>query len=253
MPSSSTGSTRIRPARRSSRPQTSRLGTYLVAGLGATTGVAATSDAAIIQIDIGPSGFNIGGVNGGVAAGTTQVFDNFPFAGQGAIGIANAFGNVNAFYNGLFGAEGSTEGAVLWFANGGMLSPPYNLASPVNFAKDAPIGGTTPFGIEGIPLVTLFQATFSSLGTVTSPDFGPDSYMGFKTASGNYGWLEVTWTSAANEFQILSGAYESVPGTTILAGQLAPVPEPSTLAMGGVAALVCGGAALRRWRQQRRT
>lgn len=246
---SSTRSARSRAARRPSRPKASRLGTYLAAGLGATTGVAATSDAAIIQIDIGPSGFNIGGVNGGVAAGTYQFFDNFPFAGQGLIGIANA-ATAGGTYTGLFGGEGATEGAVLWLANGGNTVEPFNLASPTNFAKDAPIDGNTPFGVDGSPWHTLFKVSVDTTSAV-SPDFGPNSYMGFRTASGNYGWLEVTWTSATNEFQILSGAYESVPGATILAGQIAPVPEPSTLAMGGVAALVCGGAALRRWRKQR--
>lgn len=250
MRSTSTGSTRSRAAGRSSRPRTNRLGTYLAAGLGATTGVAATSDAAIVQIDIGPSGFNIGGVNGGLAAGTYGAFDNFPVAGQGAIEIVNAFVTPNGSYTGLIGAAGSAEGA-LWLANGGNSTEPFNFASPTNFAKDAPIGGSTPFGVEASPFHTLFRMSFGAFSGV-SPDFGPNSYMGFKTASGNYGWLEVTWTQATNEFQILSGAYESVPGATILAGQIAPVPEPSTLAMGGVAALVCGGTALRRWRKQRR-
>ena len=68
--------------------------------------------------------------------------------------------------------------------------------------------------------------------------------MGFKTAQGNYGWLEVTWNAKASEFEILSGAYESTPGVSILAGA---VPEPSS----SLLALVAGGAALTRRRRQR--
>jgi hypothetical protein len=74
--------------------------------------------------------------------------------------------------------------------------------------------------------------------------------MGFRTATGNYGWLEVTWNSTSNEFQILSGAYEDQVGVAILAGDTgtAAVPEPSTFAMG---ALLSGGVAFVAWRKRR--
>jgi hypothetical protein len=58
--------------------------------------------------------------------------------------------------------------------------------------------------------------------------------MGFKTAQGNYGWLEVTWAGATDTFQIYSGAYESVAGVAILAGDTgggtSAVPEPGQVA-----------------------
>ena len=58
--------------------------------------------------------------------------------------------------------------------------------------------------------------------------------MGFKTAQGNYGWLEVTWAGATDTFQIYSGAYESVANVAILAGDTgggtSAVPEPGQVA-----------------------
>ena len=57
-----------------------RLSSYLAAGFGAATGILATApaEAAVVSIDIGPSGFNIDGVNGGIGYGSTTVAD-FPF------------------------------------------------------------------------------------------------------------------------------------------------------------------------------
>ena len=75
--------------------------------------------------------------------------------------------------------------------------------------------------------------------------------MGFRTGQGNYGWLEVTWTARSQQFQILSGAYESEAGVAILAGAggagPAAVPEPGTWA---AAALLAGGAGFMRWRKR---
>ena len=85
-------------------------------------------------------------------------------------------------------------------------------------------------------------------GSFTSaPDFGPGSYLGFKTAQDNYGWLEVTWSNTANSWEILSGAYESVPNT----GIGVPVPEPVAVSLASVAALAMGGAAILRLRKTR--
>jgi hypothetical protein len=197
-----------------------RLGAYLAAGIGASTVATPTADAAIVNIDIGPTGFNIGGVNGGVAYGSFASVNNFPFYGAGNFVLANA-------YVGFFGFGGSG----LEFANYG------GFATPINFALNTAIDGSAAFSISNY--LSRFRA-----GPYGSADFGPGSYMGFRTATNNYGWLEVTWDSKSSQFEILSGAYESTPGTAILAGA---VPEPSS----SLLALVAGGAAFARRRRQR--
>ena len=109
-------------------------------------------------------------------------------------------------------------------------------ASPKNFSSGDLIDVTASFSaVKAYSIFGLFGAV--------SPDFGAGSFMGFRSGNGHYGYLEVTWTSATDTFQILSGAYESVAGVGITAGA-APVPEPSTavLSLGALAA----GAFIRR-------
>ncbi len=66
-----------------------------------------------------------------------------------------------------------------------------------------------------------------------SPDFGPNTYIGFRSGGGaaglgyNYGYLEVTWTASTETFTILGGAYESDYNVGITS---AAVPEPGQVA-----------------------
>lgn len=214
-------------SRQFSAKQSARLGAYLAAGLGASTAATSTTEAALVVINVGPSGFNITGDNGGLAPNTSQTFSNFPFLGGGSLGVANE-GGVNRF--GLY-ASGGLEFAI----TGGY-------ASPRNFSLNDPIDNSAIF--TGISADTQFRD-----GGDISPNFGSGSFMGFKTAQGNYGWLEVTWDSNSPQFEILSGAYEDQSGVAILAGtSTAPIPEPGTwVAM----AVFAGGAAFARWRQRR--
>lgn len=211
------------------------LAAYLAAGVG-LAGIAPAADAAIVTIDI--TNPNVSGPNGGVPNGGFSVINNWvPGA---SLSLFNGFGNGNAV-----GLGGS-----LIFANS-----TYYYASPRNFAFGSTIDGSLPFAnFDGL---TFFQVDsyYYSGGTYTSPDFGPGSYMGFLFRSGlndYYGWIEVTWSGSTSTWEILSAAYESQPNTGILAGDVgsasAPAPSPASLL-----ALIVGGAALRQWRQRRRS
>jgi hypothetical protein len=126
-------------------------------------------------------------------------------------------------------------------------------ARPQNLAYGSTIDSSLSFALSG--LQTVFSVTTSGPVVNTSPDFGSGSYMGFRFGSGsnfNYGWIEVTWSGSTNTFEILAAAYESQANTAILAGDVggvsAPAPSPASLL-----ALIVGGAALRQWRQRRRS
>jgi len=136
---------------------------------------ARNAQAAIVIIDISPTGFNIGGPNGGVANNSALPVDNFPISSNLIFVANNYFG-----YTGLLAASG------IGFAAGA------NDATPVRFALNQLIDSGS--GYQGGD-----QTWFEARGAV-SPDFGPGSYMGFKTSQGNYGWLAVTWTASSDQF-----------------------------------------------------
>ena len=201
----------------------------LVAGF---TCFAQNAQAALIPINIGPTGFNIGGINGGGDLDDIKRVRDFPFA-------PNSFDILNNFLPELGGYHGLTGAIGIFWAAG------TNRATPVNFALNASIGASIG---DSNTYVNSDRSYFQAESDV-SPDFGPQSYMGFKTTQGNYGWLEVTWTNSTGEFQILSGAYESTPDVAIPAGAggAAPIPEPGTWA---AMAIFAGGAAFAGWRRR---
>jgi hypothetical protein len=77
-----------------------------------------------------------------------------------------------------------------------------------------------------------------------SPDFGPNSFLGFKDALGRYGYIETTWNSTTNQFQIFSAAYESEVGVGILTPGAVSEPTSALLSALGASML------LRRRRRQ---
>jgi hypothetical protein len=224
-PVNSSSRQRNRALARAARTSAARLSGYLAAGVSAGIVGTAPVDAGIVNIDIGPSGFNIGGINAGMVAEPYTVRNDFPLTGAGTLVLSN----------GGYSQWGLGGGNYLAFAASA------SAASPARFTVGQTVSGSTAFQTQ--QFYTAFRATSS-----VSPDFGAGSYMGFRTAQNNYGWLEVTWVAASDQFQILSGAYESVANTPITIGA---VPEPTTIALTGVASLALGAGAIRRARKAR--
>ncbi|MGA1130583.1 MAG: hypothetical protein ACO3XN_11015, partial [Chthoniobacterales bacterium] len=183
-----------------------RLASYLTVGVTGSLLANAHSDAAIVMIDLtNVNGQNITGANAGLSDGNKHSISNWLGTGTGRLEIYSNYFNGDRYW----GLDGDDEaGVFLDFAVNGS-----SFASPRNFGASTTIDGSSTW--TGSANRTVFKYNSS-----TSPDFGAGSFMGFRFGSGsswNYGYLEVTWNSTTNTFQILSGAYESTANTSILA------------------------------------
>ncbi len=221
----------IKSMKLQNKTTTTRLGGYLTAAVTCGT-LASTASAAIVNLDIS----SIDGPNGGVLSGSRSLFalSTLGVDLTGDIGISNAY----------VGAFSTYTGFEHGIANNG------SAASPRNFASGAMIDSAALFSTSDI-----WNTSFTdTLTGAISPDFGAGSYIGFKSENNHYGYFEVTWQSATNTFEILSGAYEDQAGVGILAGAGASagggtsaVPEASTSL--GLLALGAGGLLTRRRKQ----
>ena len=184
-----------------------------------------------MQINLG--GLGLTGINAGVTAGNKVTMADWLGVGTGQLEIYN---QANYGYTGLDG-DISLQFAVTGSGD----------TSPRNFAANATIDSSATW--TGSAYRTMFEYTDASS---VSPAFGAGSYMGFRMGSStsyNYGWLETTWDPTTKQFEILSGAYESVAGVAIAAGDtggggVSAIPETSSVL--GLAGLVAGSAFLRR-------
>lgn len=111
--------------------------------------------------------------------------------------------------------------------------------SPHSFGAGATIDGS--FG--GTWSKSSGDTTFYADDPSFSPDFGPNSFIGFRFSSGggfNYGYIEVLWnwtgTPSTSSFQLLSAAYEDQENTSIVTPG-GSVPEPTSMAIFGLGAL----------------
>ena len=138
----------------------------------------------------------------------------------------------------------SLQGGVAGIAAGNPL------ATPVNFAAGALIDATA----GGSTFVDGYGSTVFKYAAFVSPNFGPNSFLGFKDALGRYGYIKTTWNNTTNEFRILSAAYESTPGVAIRAGDPGPsaVPEIDPSGLASTMSLVMGSVAMLEQRRRKR-
>jgi hypothetical protein len=215
------------------------LALVLAAGL---TSFAGNAKAAIVNLDVSAfSSLNGGVALGGasnitIAPGVSLLFmNNYNINGNTFTGLASVRNNDN---------YGSTAGIAV-------INNPLRInAVPFIFSYGDSIKNTTGslnysvVDVGNTQIFTSFAETivnnssWYSKGTFTSPDLTSSNYLGFTTSAGNYGWLNTTWTASTSQFQILGGAYQSVAGVDITAGNTGlAVPEPSTYALFGLGAL----------------
>jgi hypothetical protein len=95
-------------------------------------------------------------------------------------------------------------------------------------------------------------STAFRFATHVSPDFGSNSFLGFKDNFGRYGYIETTWNSTTNQFQIFSAAYESVAGVGIRTPGGAAVPEIDPSGLASTMSLVMGSVAMLEQRRRKR-
>lgn len=201
-----------------------RLGAYLATGVGAI-GMGTSADAGVISVDLtGFTGDNMGASNGGFSF-CYAIPGVDLFAANGWLG-----------YTGVTVNNGAGVGGILATGQFGTLYEPINVGPGVTIDASSGVFADTL-------KATLFKSPYRTVS-----DFGPNSFLGFKTASGRYGYIEVLWTASTNTFKLVSAAYESDAGVAIQTPGGAPVPEPAS---GAVVALLMGGTALRQWRKKR--
>lgn len=207
-----------------------RLAPSCIALIGVMLGVASStsSHAALIQITSIP-GIRLGVANGGLV-------------NEGAADITLVPGGGTAtLRNNAYDQTGFMQKSYQAPRNDFFRTEPEELALEFALASDnyaSPRQFTLGQSIDSSALWTYSAIENSEFKTTTypmSPDFGSNTYMGFRSGGGaagyNYGYLEVTWARASETFTILGGAYESDYNVGITAGAIsAAVPEPGQVA-----------------------
>ncbi len=255
-----------RSSARAASRSAARLSGYLAAGLGATGLVTVECEAEVVNIDVTSLGLTIG-ANAGVSNGQTHTVSNFLLTGR-SFGVSNQFlvaysgeaASIDDFYSGFMNGIGVS------FAAGGTADA-QRLTSPTKFLEGSTVGSSarwdsasnaTPFRLDRFidridydPYNVLYESNNFSLA--------PPNFIGFRVAANgtgsdysnatqfHYGYFQVTWDKTADEFRILSGAYESTVNTPITV-----VPEPTGMALAGIGALAMGAGAIRRTRKARK-
>ena len=202
-----------------------------IAGVGAGILGTQSAEAGIVTINLasaGSPGVDITGVNAGLALFGYKHITNFPTTGGGDFYVLNTSIKGISALNCKF-ATGTLD------------------VTPVNFAAGTLIDATAGGGAFNNNYNSVF-----SINSLVSPDFGPNSFLGFKDNYGRYGYIETTWNSTTKVFQILSAAYESDVGVAIRTPGGAAVPEIDPSGLASTMSLVMGSVAMLEQRRRKR-
>jgi hypothetical protein len=184
-------------------------------------------------------------VNVGWAAGD---LNNFKLSiGSLTPGLELAPRALEAVHSIFFRGTAAVNNSHLHFKTSG-----FNVAAPAAYGKKfSQIGAQA-----AAPHVTLLSASVN--GIEDGADFSQEYYaFSFLDTSSqtHYGWIYGTLTGAYSNmtYNLISWAYDTTPGVEIGMGftGASGTPEPSTAALGAMAALVLGAAGVRKWNQAR--
>jgi hypothetical protein len=240
-----------------------------VVSLGAGVLGTQSAEAAIVSIDLTKVRSDFGnlvdftGPNAGLTDGSQKNFIVEPINGNRLrLNIENIQGQPG-LYNSVgfsLGGAPSTHGLI---AYGGFSQPGSSLhqATPTAFSFGTSIDNSAFSSSlnDTYGRGPNFRFRYGAGPEFLSPDI-TNKYLAFKTSvtapntAANYGWIKVNWNATTRVFELLGAAYESEAGVAIMAGDTgaAAVPEPSTMAVFGLGALVLGAGKVRKQRAARR-
>ena len=216
-----------------------------VVSLGAGILGTQSAEAAVVTIDLtNVNGVNFTGQNAGLTDGNVKsTIISFGGARKFQFSVLLNRG----MYNELTGPVNNGD-----FNNFGGFAHDGFFCSPLIYAEGASVGGFVGNFNSVYTGAPSFRDTYRS---AAAPTF--DGYLGFLSSGdggnpGVYGWIKATWDGT--NFEFYSAAYESTPGVAIMAGDTgaAAVPEPTTMAVFGLGALVLGAGKVRKQRAARR-
>lgn len=214
-----------------SAKQSSRLAAYFAAGVAASMATTSESEGAIVYFNVDPDKT--------INSGESMSFGN--------INLSNGTYTFNSFFGESFELSLQNFGAVSLYNGYGSGS--------INWGLN---GGYDVLKLEsGDPISSAITQWNNGYGYLTKNGNGPwtsggDAYAALRISAGgsdyNYGWVNINFDALTPTATITGFAFETTANTPIAAGA---VPEPSTVALAGVAALILGGSAYVRSRRRR--